>query len=205
MDKPSGIWGYVLHAIGALREYNRIAGIAEITRRYLAMNAFDGVLTMIGVITGSYIAGIRSAEMVIHTGVATSIAMGVSGLWGAYLTETAERKRDLIELERATLADLSQTKIGRASRLAAAVVALADGLAPFAASLVVLVPFFAAPLLGSIVVSYAVASALALACLFGLGMFLGHISRRNLVGYGVRTLIAGIVSIALSLLLGAKP
>jgi len=31
-----------------LQEYNRITGTAEIARRYLAMNAFDGVLTIIG-------------------------------------------------------------------------------------------------------------------------------------------------------------
>ena len=31
-----------------LNEYRRLAAIDEIGRRYLAMNAFDGILTMIG-------------------------------------------------------------------------------------------------------------------------------------------------------------
>jgi predicted membrane protein (TIGR00267 family) len=187
-----------------MREYSRIAGIAVIARRYLAMNAFDGVLTMIGVLMGNYLAGVRSASVVIHTGMATSIAMGVSGLWGAYLTEAAERQRELAELEKISLTDLSQTKIGRASRVAVVIVALVDGLAPFVAALIVLVPFFTAKLVGNILISYALALALALIGLFGLGAFLGHISRRNLVGYGLRTVVAGVVSIALSLLLGGE-
>lgn len=193
-----------MHHLRTLREYGRIAGVAEIARRYMAMNAFDGVLTMIGVLMGNYLAGVRNAQVVIHTGLATSIAMGVSGLWGAYLTEEAERKRELVELERAALTDLGQTRIGRASRVAVLIVALVDGLAPFVAALIVLIPFFSTGLLGNILVGYGLGLALALMGLFGLGAFLGRVSGRSLVGYGLRTLVAGVVSIALSLLLGAE-
>ncbi|UCC65690.1 MAG: hypothetical protein JSV36_08355 [Anaerolineae bacterium] len=182
-----------------------MAHIGEIGRRYFAMNAFDGVLTIIGVLMGNYMAGVRNAGIVIHTGIATSIAMGVSGLWGAYLTEAAERERELAELERVSLTDLGQTKIGRASRMAVVVVALVDGLSPFVASLIVLVPLFIASLIGNILVSYALSMAVALVSLFGLGMFLGRISGRSLVGYGLRTLVAGLLAIALSLLLEGEP
>jgi hypothetical protein len=41
-------------------EYNEIAEIGEIARRYFAMNAFDGVLTIMGVLMGSLSAGILS-------------------------------------------------------------------------------------------------------------------------------------------------
>jgi predicted membrane protein (TIGR00267 family) len=188
--------------IDDVREYGRIAGVAEIARRYFAMNAFDGVLTTIGVLMGNYLGDVRSPGTVIRIGIATSIAMGVSGLWGAYLTEAAERERDLAELERVSLTDLGHTKIGRASRMAVVIVALVDGLAPALAALIVLIPLFAASLIGSILVSYALSLALALIGLFGLGMFLGRISGRGLIGYGLRTLVAGLVSIALSFVLG---
>jgi len=188
--------------VNNMREYSQIAGTAQIARRYLAMNAFDGVLTTIGVLMGSYLGGVRDAAIVIRTGVATSIAMGVSGLWGAYLTEAAERQRELTELENTMLTDLARTKIGRASRLAVVVVAVVDGLAPFIAALTVLIPLFASPLIGNILIGYALSLAVALLSLFGLGLFLGHISGRSLVGYGLRTLIAGLVSIALSILVG---
>lgn len=187
-----------------LREYNRISGTAEIARRYLVMNAFDGVLTIIGVLMGNYMAGVRDVAIVINTGLATSMAMGVSGLWGAYLTESAERERDLAELEKKTLTDLKNTKIGRASRWAVVVVSLVDGLAPFVAALLVMIPLFLSNLIGSVEVSYLLSLALSLLTLFGLGVFLGRISKRNVVIYGLRTLVAGVVSIALSFLLGGR-
>ena len=187
--------------IRQLKEYSRIAEIGEIARRYFAMNAFDGVLTITGVLTGSYIAQVRRASIVIFTGLSTCIAMGISGLWGAYLTESAERKRDLNDLENHTLTDLSGTKIGRASRAAVVVVALVDGLAPFLAALVVLLPFFFSGLLADVVLSYYLSLAMALVVLFAVGAFLGSVSKDSLLISGLKMIVAGLVSIALSYLL----
>ena len=185
------------------QEYNRLVNIAEIARRYFAMNAFDGVLTMIGVLMGNWLAGVDDARIVISTGLATSVAMGISGLWGAYLTEAAERQRDLVELSRQTLTDLNDTVIGRASRAAVVVVALVDGLSPFLAAVLVLSPFFAADLFPSISWVYYTSLGVALLTLFGLGLFLGHISRGNMLAYGFKTVVAGVLSIVISSLLGA--
>jgi len=185
-----------------IREYDRLANIGEIARRYFAMNAFDGVLTIIGVLMGNLTAGVDNPKIVLSTGLATSIAMGVSGLWGAYLTEAAERKRDLVELSSQTLTDLNDTRIGRASRVAAVAVAVIDGLSPFLAALVVLTPFFATGLFPTLTLVYYTSLGIALLILFALGLFLGHISRGNLIIYGVKTVVAGVVSIIISLLLG---
>ena len=197
--------GRLAQGINDVREYERIAGFLKIARRALANNAFDGVLTTIGVLMGQYVVGIRDASIVIHIGVATSISIGISGLWGAYLAESAERGRELAELERISLTDLGETKIGRASRMAVIVVSLVDGLSPFVSSLIVLIPMFIAPFIGNILVSYALSMAVALASLFGLGMFLGHISGRSLIGYGLRTTVAGIIAIVINALLPTKP
>lgn len=193
--------GRLAQGINNIREYERIAGFSKIARRALANNAFDGVLTMIGVLMGSYLGGVESARTVIQVGIATSISIGVSGLWGAYLAESAERGRELAELERISLTDLSETKIGRASRMAVIVVSLVDGLSPFVSSLIVLIPLFIAPLIGNILISYALSLIIGLISLFGLGMFLGHISQRSLIGYGLRTAFAGIVAITINALL----
>ncbi|MBN1261134.1 MAG: hypothetical protein JXB35_10675 [Anaerolineae bacterium] len=195
----------VQQRLNDVREYSRIAGTGEIARRYFAMNAFDGVLTIIGVLMGNFVAGVRDAAIVINTGLATSIAMGISGLWGAYLTESAERERDLAELERSTLTDLKDTKIGRASRWAVVTVALVDGLAPFLAAVLVLLPLFFGNWFRSVELSYLLSLALSLGTLFGLGVFLGRISGRNILVYGARTLVAGLVSIGLRFLLGTAP
>lgn len=185
-----------------IQTYNRLVGIAEIARRYFAMNAFDGVLTTIGVLVGNYLAGVRDVLIPIRIGVATSIAMGVSGLWGAYLTEAAERNRQMEELEKVSLIDQNDTKIGRASRFAVVIVAVVDGLAPFLAALIVLIPLFLNPIIQDAVLGYVLSIGVALLSLFGLGMFLGKVSKRSLLGYGVRTLIAGLVAIGINFLLG---
>jgi predicted membrane protein (TIGR00267 family) len=182
-------------------EYSEIADVGEMARRYFAMNAFDGVLTMIGVLMGNYMARVREPRVIVVTGLSTSLAMGISGLWGSYLTESAERRRDIGELEKQTLVDLQDTKIGKASRMAAVVVAVVDGLSPFLASLLVLLPFFVIQMLPSIEWGYYASIGMALMTLFGLGLFLGHISKENLIVSGLKTVIAGAVSIALSYLL----
>ena len=155
MKKPNILIGRLTQGVNDVREYERIAGFAKIARRALANNSFDGVLTMVGTVMGNYLGNVRNASTVIRIGVATSVSIGISGLWGAYLAESAERGRDLAELERISLTDLSETKIGRASRMAVIIVSLVDGLSPLVSSLIVLVPFFAMPLIGNILISYA--------------------------------------------------
>jgi predicted membrane protein (TIGR00267 family) len=194
--------GFLRRRLQQLKEYDDIAEIGDIARRYFVMNAFDGILTIIGVLTGSYAAHVESASVVISTGLATSIAMGISGLWGAYFTEAAERKRDLDELENHTLTDLSKTRIGRASRAAGVIVALVDGLAPFLSALVALLPFFFSVSLGDIYLSYYLSLGIALLSLFGLGAFLGKVSRENFALWGLRMIGAGLLSISLGYLLG---
>lgn len=196
---------YLRRLIDRLRSYSQLANIGEIARRYFAMNAFDGVLTIIGVLMGNFTAGVENARIVVTTGLATCVAMGISGLWGAYLTEAAERQRELLELEGYTLSDLGDTTLGKASRTAVVIVALVDGLSPFLAALVVLIPFFVPQLFPSLRWTYLTAIALALIFLFSLGAFLGHISRKNIAIYGFRTVIAGGISIVISLLLGGSP
>ncbi len=194
--------GFLKRRLRQFKEYDDIAEIGEIARRYFVMNAFDGILTIIGVLTGSYAAHVESASVVISTGLATSIAMGISGLWGAYFTEAAERKRDLDDLENHTLTDLSETRIGRASRVAGIIVALVDGFAPFLAALVVLLPFFFSVVLGDIYLSYYLSVSIALLSLFGLGAFLGIVSREHFALWGLKMIGAGVLSIGLGYLLG---
>jgi predicted membrane protein (TIGR00267 family) len=191
----------IRNLLARAQEYDQLVNISEIARRYFVMNAFDGVLTIIGVLVGNLTAGVEDPNVVLSTGLATSVAMGVSGLWGAYLTESAERQRDLDELSRYTLTDLNDTRIGRASRVAAVSVAVVDGLSPFLAALVVLSPFIGSDLFSDVTWAYYTSLAIALIALFSLGLFLGRISRGNVVVFGLKTVMAGVVSIVISYLL----
>lgn len=204
MKKNRIRWSSIPEFLEEIQNYNQIMGIAEIARRYFAMNAFDGVLTTIGVLAGNYLAGVRDLSIPIRIGIATSIAMGISGLWGAYLTESAERQRELSDLEKISLIDQSETSIGRASRFAVIVVSVVDGLAPALAAFIVLIPLFLASWINNPILSYGLAGGIALLSLFGLGLFLGKVSEKSLIGYGFKTLLAGVVAIAINFLLGAE-
>lgn len=183
-------------------EYNGMADIGEIARRYFVMNAFDGVLTIMGVLMGNLAANVESTHIVVTTGLTTCIAMGISGLWGSYLTESAERKRDLDDLSKQTLTDLNVSRLGKASKYAAVIISLVDGFSPFLASLIVLIPFFFPELLPNIQWAYYTSLATGLLTLFGLGIFLGNISKQNLLVSGLKTVFAGIIAILISTLIG---
>jgi len=58
------------------KRYHKISEAGDITRRYFVMNAFDGALTMLGVVIGAYVAGILEPIIIITAGIAGSIAMG---------------------------------------------------------------------------------------------------------------------------------
>lgn len=187
--------------VRTLREHDELVGFGEIARRYFAMNAFDGAVTIIGVLVGNMMAGIEDPRVVLTTGLATALAMGISGIWGAYLTEAAERRRAIGELERQTLTDLSKSKLARASRTAVIVVTIVDGLSPLLAALLALVPFMISGLLPSIDWAYCTGLGITLATLIALGAFLGRVSRGKMWVYALKTALAGLVAIGLGFLL----
>lgn len=187
--------------IETFREYNEISQAGLIARRAFVNNSFDGVLTMMGVIMGSLVVGVEDPKVVIVTGVSTATAIGISGGWGAYLAESAEREHAIEELQGVTLTDLRNSKIGKASRLGVKIVAAVDGLTPFASAMLVVIPFFLVPLLPEIAYAYYSSIALALLALFGLGIFLGKLSKRNMFLSGMKTVVAGIICIGITYLL----
>lgn len=187
-------------ALARYKRYHQIASVGEIARRYFAMNAFDGVLTSVGILAGAFLGGVEKAGTVISVVAAAAVSMGVSGFYGSYLVERAERARALRELERSTLSRLEHTDIGAASRYASIVIAVVDGASPALASLLMLAPFFFIADTGLHTAFY-VGWAVAFLELFLLGVFLGRVSRDRLLISGVRFVAAGAVSLGLSLLL----
>ncbi|MBE0429646.1 MAG: hypothetical protein IBX61_07210 [Thermoleophilia bacterium] len=184
-----------LPSLATLRKYHRIAGVGEIARRYFALNAFDGVMTIMGVLMGSYLGGVRDATAVIIVGFSATLALGLSGFYSAYMTERAERRRSLAELEEYTLGSLKDTEINRAASYATITVALVNGAAPFPAALLAVSPFLLNGLIGIEIAFYA-GFAVAFAELFALGMFLGSVSRERMYVSGAKMITAGIILLA---------
>ncbi|MFO7928951.1 MAG: VIT1/CCC1 transporter family protein [Candidatus Humimicrobiaceae bacterium] len=183
-----------------VKTYNKIANISKIVRRYFAVNGFDGVITIIGVLMGNYIIGTQDYMNVIITGTAVCISLGVSGVWSAYNSESAERKKEIDDLEKYTLHDLDRTVISEAQSFATKVLSAVNGLSPVITALIPIIPFF----FGSIIpieYSFYAGFALAFLVLLGIGLFLGKISKSNLIISGIKMVIAGGFTAGLSFLL----
>ena len=77
----------------------RISSTSDIARRYFVVNGFDGALTMLGMIIGFMISSSSDLTVIINTCLGAAIALGMSGLSSAYISEVAERKRELARLD----------------------------------------------------------------------------------------------------------
>ncbi|MDD1749304.1 MAG: VIT1/CCC1 transporter family protein [Methanothrix sp.] len=180
--------------IARYRKYLETSKAQEIARRLFVMNAFDGALTIMGVVIGAHFSGVTDAHIVITACFAGSLAMGISGISGAYLAERAERKRDLKKLEMAMLQDLGDTHYARATEFASIVVAVVDGISPALSAAILVMPYFFVPEIDMQWAFYA-SLVLSLAVLFTLGIFLARISDERPVISGIQMIMVGIATI----------
>jgi predicted membrane protein (TIGR00267 family) len=174
----------------------------EIVRRYAVVNGFDGALTMLGLITGFHLGGEVPIGVAIGACLGAAVALGISGLTSAYLSESAERRRALAELEEAMVADLSGSEQAKAARVLPWLIALVNGASPVLISLVILVPLWLAragvplplePLPAAI--------ATAFLCIFALGAFLGRVGGTSWFWSGVKTLLIAVVTVVVIVLI----
>jgi predicted membrane protein (TIGR00267 family) len=186
-----------------IREYNEITNLGPIARRYFVIGAFDGALTILGIVVGAYAAGAREAEraIVLTASISAAIALAVSSAVGAYEAERVEKKLDMSTIERAMLAKLSEEHRD-AFRFAAVVSALIHGVAPLVAALPPVLPFlFMEPGQATLVGITAT-----MAILFAMGAYLGNLIRERAVITGLRFVAAGLgTSLLLWLLRGGVP
>lgn len=175
-----------------------------IVRRYMVVNGFDGVLTMLGLLVGFVISPATDLHVVISACLGAAVALGVSGISSAYISESAERQHALNELQQAMAKDLEETAHGQAARWVPWLVAVANGLAPFLLSICVLLPLFlashgmvlpASPLY--------IAITIAVVLIFSLGVYLARLTRASWLKSGLQTaLVAGITVLLIYLLAG---
>ncbi len=184
-----------------MNTYLRVTGAQQIIRRYFAMNAFDGAMTSLGVVMGSWLSGITTPASVISVILTSGVAMMVSGFSGTYMTESAERNHSLNELEDAMLVDLDDTIYGKAGRFVSLLAAFVDGSAPFLASIPAVIPFLLPSLATQTM--FIASSAASLLTLFALGVYLGTISGENILYSGAKMVVSGIAVAIIALLLNA--
>jgi len=169
-----------------------------IARRYFFVNGFDGALTMLGLLVGFYLSEDVNLPVVINACIGVAIALGMSGVSSAYISEAAEKQRELRELEEAMVTDLGKSAHGQAARLLPMVIAFVNGMAPLAISLVILLPLWLAPSVEPFsIFPLESAFVMALIIIFFLGVYLGQVSHTFWLWAGLRTLLIAAATTAL--------
>jgi len=179
-----------------------ISSSHDIVRRYFVVNGFDGALTMLGLIIGFLISTPSSLTVIINACVGAAIALGMSGMSSAYISEVAERKRALDKLEEAMITDLQESAHADAARWVPFLIALVNGLAPLVISLLILTPLWLSH--RGIAMPFSplyVAIVIALLLIFLLGVFLGRIADISWLRSGMQTLLVAVITAALIYLL----
>ena len=203
------------------KQYGKLSDLGEISRRKFFNNCFDGALTCAGIVSGIFIIFLSpnsfqfTPQNVLITGFSTTLAIGISGLWGAFLSEEAERKKKVSDMKKdmAIVEDTAEEDdqnnksnnnnkiiLEKAERFATIVASLVDGGAPAVGSTLPLIPFFfgASLTIGHFIFSYVILTGL----LVYLGIFLGNISGGGKLRYALHLVTAGVVTLLISLLLG---
>jgi predicted membrane protein (TIGR00267 family) len=210
------------------KQYSKMSDLGEIARRKFFNNCFDGALTCAGIISGMFILFLANPNLlvpsnIIITGFATASAIGISGFWGAFLSEEAERKKKIGDLKKEMVIldednaekengpgevekkshkkkKSQETIITKAEHFATIVASLVDGGAPVLGASLPLIPFFFGE---SLTIMHFITSYLILVgLLVYLGIFLGQISGGGRLRYALHLVAAGVVTLIVTLLLG---
>ncbi len=172
--------------------------IGPILRRFFINTLFDSTFTQIGIIIGSAFSPNPSLRIVIGTLVLSSIALGISTGVSVYESETLERERRIIELEKALFRKMDNTTIVENYRTYALIVGVVNFITPLACCAIFLTPLLMATLqLLDLSKASWLSLILGLGILFVAGTYLGRNGRRNPLLKGVRMTMFGLLAFAI--------
>ena len=180
----------------------RITRSHDIARRYFVVNGFDGALAMLGLTMGFYVSDSVALGTMLSACTGTAVALMMSGFSSAYVSESAERQRELAELEHAMVTDLNESAHARAARLVPVLIAGVNGLSPFILAVFIISPLWLHEL--GVVMPLApleTAIGFAFASIFALGIFLGHLSHTFWLWSALRTLLLAVLTAGIILAL----
>ena len=185
-----------------LQQLFNISQSHNIARRYFVVNGFDGALTTLGLLIGFYLNNNTDLNVAITACVSAAIALAMSGLSSAYVSETAERQREFREIQNAMVADISGSTHHKASRWMPVVIALVNGLSPLIISLVIIIPLWMGQIGHlTIIGAYECAIGVAFALTFLLGVFLSNVNNKFWLVSGLQTVTIAVITVVLIYLL----
>ncbi|MFB6076159.1 MAG: VIT1/CCC1 transporter family protein [Candidatus Aenigmatarchaeota archaeon] len=182
--------------------FDRLLKMGEIGRRYFVLNSFDGVLTVLGIVMGSFVSGVENPFIVFTAGLGASIALGISGFSSAYLTEKAERRQDVLKIEEQMLEKVDGVWRDEKINKLPFKISLVNGLSPFVWGIFCLMPFILSILrIVNMKFSYYFSIVLSLVALMFLGFFLGKVSKRDKIITSFKMLVVGFITMLILYLL----
>jgi len=161
--------------------------------RYIVRGLIDGSLSALGVVIGA--SGSADASVIIAAGLGGGIANGLSNILGAFTAEKASLERERIQKEKSLLKKngyLKKSIIYKKAIRETMICGLIDGISTTIGSALPVVPFF----LFDIKTALYVAIGITIAILFILGVFIGKISKENVIISGIK-MVAGALAVAI--------
>ena len=147
----------------------------------------DGSLSILGIVIGAMSA---SNQVILAAAIGGALANGISNFLSAFTAASTERYSELREIERAMVVkDLRGGSADRHATKQAWLDGLADGLSTIIGGAIPIAPYlFVSP--GTAVF---IAVTAVVIVTFGLGIYLGRISRRNLVLSGLKMAMFAVI------------
>ncbi|MDY6789123.1 MAG: VIT1/CCC1 transporter family protein [Candidatus Nanohaloarchaea archaeon] len=187
-------------------DMNDLAGgnIGDIARRYIVLNGFDGILTVLGITVGAFASSVSSPRILISSGMGAAIGLLVSGFSSAYFTEKAERAREFKELKEDMVSDMEGSIQEKRVSSRSLSVAFLNGISPFITAVISTSPYVFAYLgvVPMVNTAYYISASLALIMLGMFGAFLGKISRESILLFALKMIAVGLATVAITYFLG---
>jgi predicted membrane protein (TIGR00267 family) len=184
-----------------LRELLGDEDVRSISRRYFISNGFDGTLTSIGIVVGSYLSGISDGITVFTIGIGAAVGLGTSAVWSVWEIERAEKRAEVLRIERAMLEEFGDTELHKRRAGARKINAVASGVGPLIGIVLPLLPFLAERSYVSMLEATLVSVGTGVCVLFVFGAYLGTISEQNWAVAGIRMGLAGVVVALINIVL----
>ncbi|CCQ32302.1 Conserved archaeal protein [Halorhabdus tiamatea SARL4B] len=176
-----------------LRETLEDESVRSISRRYFISNGFDGTLTAIGIIVGSFLGGSQSSMEIVRVVVGGTVGLAASGVWSVWEIERAEKLAELKRVEEKMLTGLEGTELHDRKGDARKVNAVMSGLGPTIGMLLPIVPYFFVGVALSMFWATVIGVLIGVGLLFVFGAYMGNLSDQNWVIAGLRTGVVGLV------------
>ena len=176
--------------------------IGPILRRFFTNTLFDSTFMLLGIIIGSSFSAHPDLHLTIGTLVTSSVALGISTGVSVYESETLERERKIIEMEKALFRKLDNTPITEEYRMYAITLSLLNLITPLACCGIVVIPLILATA-GSLTVAAAnwISVVLAFLILFTAGVYMGRLGKQNPLLKGIRMVLFGIAAFLIGFLI----